>query len=132
MALKYNDYLQQYYSKDDLGHKTIEYFQSKFECRIEDSREYNQYVRQMPYYKWDGREPYHIDTEVVPMKAIHLSTDNLNRLVAEQEHMQNLKKDAEEGKRIWIRDCEERRVRNENPAVEKAYRNYQLLLELAR
>jgi hypothetical protein len=132
MALKYNDYLQQYYSKDDLGHKTIEYFQSKFECRIEDSREYNQYVRQMPYYKWDGREPYNIETQVVPMKAIHLTSDNLNRLVAEQEHMQNLKKDAEEGKRIWIRDCEERRVRNENPAVEKAYRNYQLLLELAR
>jgi hypothetical protein len=132
MALKYNDYLQQYYSKDDLGHKTIEYFQSKFECRIEDSREYNQYVRQMPYYKWDGREPYNIETQVVPMKAIHLTSDNLNRLVAEQEHMQNLKKDAEEGKRIWIRDCEERRVRNENPAVEKAYRNYQMLLELAR
>jgi hypothetical protein len=132
MALKYNDYLQQYYSKDDLGHKTIEYFQSKFECRIEDSREYNQYVRQMPYYKWDGREPYNIETQVVPMKAIHLTSDNLNRLVAEQEHMQNLKKDAEEGKRLWIRDCEDRRVRNENPAVEKAWRNYQMLLELAR
>jgi hypothetical protein len=86
----------------------------------------------MPYYKWDGREPYNIETQVVPMKAIHLTSDNLNRLVAEQEHMQNLKKDAEEGKRIWIRDCEDRRVRNENPAVEKAWRNYQMLLELAR
>ena len=130
MAYNYNDFQQQYYSKDDS--RDIEYFRNKFECCIEDSKEYKQYVRQMPYYKWDGREPYHIDTEVVPMKAIHLSTDNLKRLVAEQEHMQNLKKDAEEGKRIWIRDCEERRVRNENPAVEKAYRNYQLLLELAR
>jgi len=130
MAYNYNDFQQQYYSKDDS--RDIEYFQNKFECRIEDSKEYKQYVRQMPYYKWDGREPYNIETQVVPMKAIHLTSDNLNRLVAEQEHMQNLKKDAEEGKRIWIRDCEERRVRNENPAVEKAYRNYQLLLELAR
>ena len=132
MALKYNDYLQQYYSKDDLGHKTIEYFQSKFECRIEDSREYNQYVRQMPYYKWDGRDPYNVETQVVPMKAIHLTSDNLNRLVAEQELMYSLKMDAEEGKRIWFRECEDRRVRNENPAVQKAYRNYQMLLELAR
>jgi hypothetical protein len=46
--------------------------------------------------------------------------------------MDNLKKDANEGKRLWIRDCEERRVRDQNPAVEKAYRNYQMLLELAR
>jgi hypothetical protein len=130
MAYNYNDFQQQYYSKDDS--RDIEYFRNKFECRIEDSKEYKQYVRQMPYYKWDGREPYHIDTEVVPMKAIHLSTDNLKRLVAEQEHMENLKKDAEEGKRLWIRECEEKRVRNQNPAVEKAYRNYQLLLELAR
>jgi hypothetical protein len=86
----------------------------------------------MPYYKWDGRDPYNVETQVVPMKAIHLTSDNLNRLVAEQELMYSLKKDAEEGKRLWIRDCEDRRVRNENPAVQKAYRNYQMLLELAR
>jgi hypothetical protein len=66
------------------------------------------------------------------MKAIHLTTDNLERLIREQELIHNLKKDAEEGKRIWIRDCEDRRVRSQNPAVEKAYRNYQMLLELAR
>jgi hypothetical protein len=131
MAMNYYDeYLQHPYSKREP--KDIEYFQSKFECRIEDSREYNQYVRQMPYYKWDGRDPYNVETQVVPMKAIHLTSDNLKRLVAEQELMYSLKKDAEEGKRLWIRDCEDRRVRNENPAVEKAYRNYQMLLELAR
>ena len=132
MAYYYNDFEKQHYLKDELGHRTIEVFQQKFECRIEDSREYNQYVRQMPHYKWDGRDPYNVETQVVPMKAIHLTSDNLNRLVAEQELMYSLKKDAEEGKRLWIRDCEDRRVRNENPAVQKAYRNYQMLLELAR
>jgi hypothetical protein len=125
-------YQQQYYLKDDLGHRTIEDFQNKFECRIEDSKEYRHYARQMPYYKWDGREPYNIETQVVPMKAIHLTSDNLNRLVAEQEHMQHLKKDAEEGKRLWIQAREERRVRDQNPAVEKAYQKYLMLLELAR
>jgi hypothetical protein len=130
MAMNYNDYLQQSYSTREP--KDIEYFQSKFECRIEDSREYKEYVRQMPYFKWDGKEPYNIDTQVVPMKAIHLSTENLKRLIAEQEHMQNLKRDAEEGKRLWVRDCEDRRVRDQNPAVEKAYRNYQILLEMVR
>jgi hypothetical protein len=131
--MNYNDFQQQYYSKDEGGHKTIEFFQHKFDCRIEESRQYNQYVRQTPYHRdfYDGSR-WDTETKVIPMKAIHISTDNLNRLVAEQELMYNLKKDAEEGKRLWIRDCEDRRVRNQNPAVEKAYRNYQMLLELAR
>jgi hypothetical protein len=131
MAYNYNDFQQQYYSKDE--HRDIEYFQQKFDCRIEDSQQYNQYVRQSPYHRdFYDSERWKMETEVVPMKAIHLSTDNLKRLIAEQEHMYSLKKDAEEGKRLWIRDREDCRVRNENPAVEKAYRNYQMLLELAR
>lgn len=133
MAYNYNDFQQQYYYKDELGHRAIEVFQQKFDCRIEDSREYNQYVRQTPYHRdFYASDRWDMETKVTPMKAIHLTTDNLNRLVAEQEQMYSLKKDAEEGKRLWIKDCEDRRVRSENPAVEKAYRNYQMLLELAR
>ena len=131
MALNYNDYLKHPYLENES--RDIEYFQHKFDCRIEDSQRYNQYVRQEPYYRdfYDSSD-YKMETKVVPMKAIHISTDNLNRLIAEQELMYNLKKDAEEGKRIWIKECEDKRVRNENPAVEKAWRNYQILLELAR
>lgn len=131
MAYNYKDYLQHpYFLKDEPNSE--EYFQNKFECHIEDSKEYRHYVRQMPYYKWDGREPYNIETQVVPMKSIHLTIDNLKRLIAEQEHMKYLQKDAEEGKRVWQREREDSVVRNRNPAVEKAFRNYQLLLELAR
>lgn len=132
MAYNYDDYIKHYY-KDEFGHRAIEVFQQKFDCRIEDSREYSQYIRPAIQYRdvYDTR-PYHVEIEKEPMKAIHLTTDNLNRLVAEQELMYNLKKDAEEGKRLWRQEYEERRVRNQNPAVEKAYRNYQMLLELAR
>jgi hypothetical protein len=112
--------------------KDLKYFESKFEARIEDSREFKQYVRQMPYYAWDGKDPYNIDTQVVPMKAIHLSSDNLAKLLAEQNLMDILMKDANEGKRIWRQEREDSRVRDQNPAVERAYRNYQMLLELAR
>jgi hypothetical protein len=107
-------------------------FESKFEARIEDSREYKQYVRQMPYYMWDGKAPYNIETEIVPMKAIHLSRDNLERLMREQDLMDRLMNDAEFGKKLWTKDCADRAVREANPAVDKAYRNYQMLLELAR
>jgi hypothetical protein len=130
MAYNYNDYLHRPYSKNEPG--DMEYFQSKFECHIEDSKEYRHYVRQMPYYKWDGREPYNIETQVVPMKSIHLTIDNLKRLVMEQEHMRHLREDAEQGKRLWQQEREDRAVRERNSAVEKAYRNYQVLLELCR
>jgi Flp pilus assembly protein TadD len=126
----YKDYQKEYYSKNESSSE--EYFQNKFECRIEDSKEYRQHVRQLPYYKWDGREPYSIETQVVPMKAVHLTSDNLARLVAEQELIQHLKYDAEQGKKLWRQEREDNAVRALNPAVEKAYRNYQLLLELAR
>jgi hypothetical protein len=111
----------------------MEYFQNKFECRIEDSKEYRQYVRPVPQYRdFHDLSSYKIETEVVPMKAIHLSTDNLKRLVIEQEEMRHLKADAERGKRVWQQEREDRAVRERNSAVEKAYRNYQMLLELAR
>jgi hypothetical protein len=52
--------------------------------------------------------------------------------VAEQEHMQRLSDDAEQGKRLWVQQREDRQVRDYNPAVEKAYQKYVMLLELAR
>lgn len=113
--------------------RDLEYFISKFECRVEDSREYNQYVRPTSYHRdFYDRDSFQMETKIIPMKAIHLTSDNLARLVAEQEHMQRLSDDVERSKRMWVQQREDREVRDYNPAVEKAYRNYQMLLELAR
>jgi len=123
-----HNYAKQRYSDQDL-----EYFISKFECRVEDSREYNQYVRPAPYYRdVCSSDDWRMETKITPMKAIHLTSDNLARLVAEQEHMQHLSKDAEYGKRAWDHERKDQIVRNANPAVEKAYQKYVMLLELAR
>ena len=111
----------------------LEYFISKFECRVEDSREYNQYVRPTSYHKdFYDRDSFQMETKITPMKAIHLTSDNLARLVAEQEHMQRLSEDAEYGKRMWDQERRDSMVRDSNPAVEKAYQKYVMLLELAR
>ena len=107
-------------------------FESKFEARIEDSREYRQYSRRQPYYMWDGKVPLNTEVEVVPMKAIHLSSDNLERLVRERESMERQLEQAEYDKRIVYQLRADERVRNTNPAVAKAWRNYTTLLELAR
>ena len=111
----------------------LEYFISKFECRVEDSREYNQYVKQAPYYRdFCGSDSFQTETKITPMKAIHLTSDNLARLVAEQEHMQRLSDDREYSKKIWAEASRDQMVRDKNPAVEKAYQKYVILLELAR
>lgn len=107
-------------------------FESKYEARIEDSREYKQYIRQMPYYMWDGKAPINTEVEVVPMKAIHLTRENLERLVREQERYERILDDAEYGKKVVSMLRADERVRDNNPAVAKAYRNYITLLELAR
>ncbi len=107
-------------------------FESKYEARIEDSREYKQYVRRMPYHMWDGKIPFDAEVQVVPMKSIHLTIDSLERLVRDQERMEMLESDAEYGKKVVRMLREDERVRDDNPAVAKAYRNYVTLLELAR
>ena len=108
-------------------------FESKFEARIEDSREYKQYVRSPPSfgYRWD-KTSYEMDTKVVPMKSIHLTIDNLERLIREQERIDRLMDDAEYGKKVVTMLRNDERVRDDNPAVAKAYRNYITLLELCR
>ena len=127
MAFNFNDYKMREESPKD-----IRYFESKFEARIEDSKEYKQYVRRMPYDMWDGKIPFDAATQVVPMKCIHLTIDNLERLIREQEHMDSLQNDAEYGKKLWNMLRADECVRDDNPAVAKAYRNYLMLLELAR
>jgi len=132
--MKYN-YHKYYYNavkhRDDAG--DLEYFVSKFEARIEDSREYNQYVRPASYYRDVCSSDYfRMETKITPMKAIHLTSDNLARLVAEQEHIQRLTEDAKFGNKLWAEERRDQEVRDENPAVDKAYQKYVMLLELAR
>jgi hypothetical protein len=112
--------------------RDLKYFESKFDARIEDSKEYKQYVRRMHYADWDGKIPFNVEAQVVPMKCIHLTSENLERLVREQEFMEHLEKDAEYGKKLWRKELKDNAVREANPAVEKAYQKYLMLLELAR
>lgn len=112
--------------------KDYKYLESMFDARIEDSKEYRQLVRRMPYQMWDGKIPFDVEAEVVPMKSIHLTTDNLERLVTEFQRMERQLQEAEYDKKIVRMLRADERVRDDNPSVAKAYRNYLTLLELAR
>ena len=125
----YNRMLYQPRESDKNWHNA---FQQQFEAYIEDSEKYKQYVRRMPYNAWDGKLPLDVDTEVVPMKSVHLTNDNLERLVRQQELIERLENDAAYGKNHLTKTHADARIRDDNPAVAKAYERYQMLLELAR
>lgn len=127
MAYNTYDKMREQYPTDYF--KAFEY---RYEAKIEDSKDYRQYVRRMPYNMWDGKIPFDVEAQVVPMKAIHLTTESLERLVREHERMDHLQSDADYGKKLWTMLREDERVRDDNPPVAKAYRNYIALLELAR
>lgn len=107
-------------------------FESKFDCRIEESNKYRQHVRRVPYHFWDGKLPLDAELQIVPMKAIHISSENLERLIAEQDRAERWQEEAEYAKRVLSNLRADERVRDDNPAVAKAYRNYLTLLELCR
>lgn len=133
--MNYKNYPQQYDTYDTHDRtRGIGHFQSKFDCRIEPSREYNHYVKRPTEYYRDfyPTDKFREEIQVVPMQAIHLSSDNLNSLVAEQELMQHMRNDAEQGKRLWQQEREEAAIRAQNPVVQQAWERYQMLMALVR
>lgn len=113
--------------------RDIRYFESKFNAKIQDSKEYNQYVIQRPDfgYGWDQMS-YEDSNRVVPMKCVHLPAEKLEELIKEQEYISYIEKRSEHALKVLQMLRADEHVRDINPAVQKAYRNYLTLLELAR
>lgn len=108
-------------------------FEHAFRARVEDSKEYRQYKQYNPYEQDRFKYSYQMDhMDVVPMKAIHLPDEYFDKLIRQQRYLEDLERDAAYGKKIVTMLHQDECVRDDNPAVAKAYRNYLALLELAR
>ena len=107
-------------------------FESRFRARVEDSKEYRQWNKPELEYRFQEKDYFHPQLEVVPMKAIHLPIEQFQMLLNQQEYIEKLETEAEHGQKLYRKEQSEFNVRQTNPAVEKAYRNYMMLLELAR
>ena len=111
-------------------------FQQRFEAHITESREYRHAAYTRPpmdysYYK-PGTAMYEMEHRVEPCVAIHLPRKHFDRLMDEQTRMDSLRDEAEYAKKVLTMLRKDEQVRDDNPAVAKAYRNYLTLLELAR
>ena len=111
-------------------------FESRFEAHITESKEYRRaaYVRppmDFSYYQ-PGTALYEMEHRVEPLVAIHLPREQFDRLMDDQNRMDMWRDEAEYAKKVLTMLRKDERVRDDNPAVAKAYRNYLTLLELAR
>lgn len=108
-------------------------FQQKFEAHITESREYRHHVRPPMDFRYvPGTAAYQMDYKTEPCIAIHMPRHAFDRLMDDQTRMDMWRDEAEYAKKLvgmWRAD---EHVRDDNPSVAKAYRNYLTLLELAR
>ena len=115
-------------SEDDLNK-----FLKKFECTAELSRDkrYARRPRSIPNWR-DSYAIDHINYSVEPMVEINMPQHRFDELIEQERYHSYLEDRAEHDAMIVQRLREDERVRDDNPAVQKAYRNYLMLLELAR
>ena len=83
------------------------------------------------YYQ-PGTAMYEMEHRVEPLVAIHLPREHFDRLMDVHTRMDRLQEEAEYAKKVLTMLRKDESVRDDNPAVAKAYRNYIMLLELAR
>jgi hypothetical protein len=121
------------YRYTDEEQRDTKRFESKFDAHITESKEYRRAVRPpMEYRYMSGTAMHQIEYKVEPLVAIHLPREQFDRLMDDQVRMDNWRYEAEYAKKVLSQQRIDQEVCNNNPAVAKAYRNYQLLLEMAR
>lgn len=120
---------------DEEQHDTKQ-FESRWQAHITESREYRRAAYIRP--SWDysqyqvGTAMHEMEHRIEPLVAIHLPREQFDRLMDEQARVDRWRHEAEYAKSIVSQQHRDQQVRNNNPAVDKAYRNYQMLLELCR
>lgn len=111
-------------------------FESRFQAHITESKEYRRAVRPPMYSEYSRYQKdtamYDLEYKVEPLVAIHMPREQFDRLMDEQNRMDSWRNEAEYAKRVLTNLRKDEQVCAENPAVAKAYRNYQMLLELCR
>ena len=129
--MNYQNYYQQEYSFKQPD-RSLDYFKAKFEAHITKSREFKYAVRDEPNYRFNATDAYTHSIRSEPCVAVHMPKERFERLIAQQDYIDRMESDANYGKELLRRQHDDRMVRESNDSVAKAYRNYQMLLELAR
>ncbi len=116
--------------------KEVDSFLKRYEAQAGLSK-HKQYYRRKPvsYRDWatDGSNiPFHQEVDREPMVEMYIPTHRFQELVEKEQWYKRLEEETDYYKKIVNQYREDERVRDKNPALQKAWRNYLTLLELAR
>ena len=108
-----------------------ERFRKRFEMHVETSKRNYRY-RPVPinYKMWDQNLPVKHDVEREALLKVYISKDNYERLVKGEQQIEQLERENYRFRRLEEKNFDEMAARNNNPALKKAWDNYQLLLKL--
>jgi hypothetical protein len=135
MFNRYNNYDKYSYS-DRSPEEETNYFLKRYEAQAGLSRGKMYYKRQpIRYTDWikDGSPmPFDLTVDQEPYVEINIPQHRFKELVEQEKYKRYLEERADYDARIVDSLRKDERVRDSNPAVQKAYEKYLMLLELAR
>ena len=125
------DYINQRYDAD----REVNIFLHKYEASA--GLGHKRYHKRKPiaYRAWieDGSPiPFYQDVEVEQMVEMNIPQHQFRRLVEREAEFEDLVRHNENANQVLRQHRADERVRDENPAVQKAWLKYLTLLELAR
>lgn len=138
MAINYsNDYCKDsfynnYYQSEPWEHAE-ERFRKRFELHVEKSkRHYRHKPIPISYQAWNQTLPINHEYEREPLLKIYISNEHYEQLVKGEQQSEELERELRTLRNKERDRIDEMNVRTNNPALRKAWENYQMLLTLVR
>lgn len=138
MAINYpKDFYSQYLTKDYYQKEPWEHaeerFRKRFELHVEKSkRHYRHRAVPISYQAWNQTLPVNHEYEREPLLKIYISNEHYEQLVKGEQQLEELERELRTLRNKEQDRIDEMNVRTNNPALRKAWENYQMLLTLVR
>ena len=113
----------------------VQKFLHKYEATAGLSNRYYRRYRRMQYTDWCAQGspiPMNIEEESEPMIEMTIPQHRFRDLIEQDEYVSKLEQERDYNQNIVNMLRADERVRWNNPTVDKAYKKYLMLLELAR
>lgn len=141
MAINFpKDFYNQYYTKDyyqsEPWEVAEERFRKRFQLHVEKSkRHYRHRPVPISYRSWSEANipiPFEQEMQRESLLKVYISEEHYEYLVKREQQLEELERENHRFRKIERDTIDEMSVRTKNPAVQKAYEKYQMLLRLAR
>lgn len=132
----YNQYLTKDYFQREPWEVAEERFRKRFELHVEKSKRHVRY-KPVPisYRSWSEANmpvPFDQDFSKEPLLKVYISEDHYEQLIKREQQFEEIERENYRLTNMERNALEEKNIRAKNPAVDKAYEKYKMLLELSR